>query len=162
MGDLQQIFDETAQDIIRKAREEAVTKCDAVTGWRASFTLREFASPKPQNLWFSYPRHLTDDDGYLADATPEGEEKPKWTRGKKKDAAPKVDKITALKNLIEFNTEEIWTVSKVMEQLKVTERSVWNYLKKIGYKSNKGVIVKDPDSPLNKKVQPELPDEPPF
>ena len=162
MGDLMQVFDEDVQTKIREARAAAVKQCDAITGWRASFTLREFATPKPQNLWFAYPRHLTDDEDYLADADPEGaNNEPPWKKAKeKKEKPPKVDKLTAFKNLMEFDPETVWTVSKAMEQLHVSLRSMRDYMRKLGYKSNRGVIEIDPDSPVTKKIQQEFKDVP--
>ena len=43
------------------------------TAWRIEGTLREFPGFPPVNVWFSYPVHLADDTGALADLSPEGE-----------------------------------------------------------------------------------------
>ena len=43
------------------------------TAWRIEGTLREFPGFPPVNVWFSYPVHLADDTGALADLAPEGE-----------------------------------------------------------------------------------------
>lgn len=41
-----------------------------LTGWRLSFTLREFAPHAPLDVWFSFPLHMTDYTGLLADCKP--------------------------------------------------------------------------------------------
>ncbi len=43
------------------------------TALRIEGTLREFPGFPPVNVWFSYPVHLADDTGALADLSPEGE-----------------------------------------------------------------------------------------
>ena len=40
-----------------------------LTGWEISGTLREFAPPVPQRVWFDYPMHIPDDKNFLAVAT---------------------------------------------------------------------------------------------
>ena len=140
-GVLLELWGETRLDGIRKAREAAAKECESITGWRASFTLREFATPKPQNFWFAYPRHLTDDENYLADATPEGEAAPRSRGGaRKKDKAPKQDKLTAFKQIVECNPTQAWTVRKAIEQLNVSERSIFRYCKTLNWKISNGVI----------------------
>lgn len=41
-----------------------------LTGWRLSFTLREFAHRDPLDLWFAFPLHVADATGLLADCSP--------------------------------------------------------------------------------------------
>lgn len=41
---------------------------DNTTGWRVDACLREFAPPKPFNIFFRYPVHVVDTEGVLADA----------------------------------------------------------------------------------------------
>ena len=53
----------------KSAREAAHGR----TGWRMSFTLREFADPGDVNLWFDYPRHYRDEEGVLDKAGVEGD-----------------------------------------------------------------------------------------
>lgn len=41
-----------------------------LSGWRLSFTLREFAPRAPMDMWFAFPLHLVDSTGLLADCKP--------------------------------------------------------------------------------------------
>ena len=64
-----------------RARAEALSEAvraasrgfSSWTAWRIEGTLREFPGFPPVNVWFSYPVHLADDTGALADLSPEGE-----------------------------------------------------------------------------------------
>lgn len=41
-----------------------------LTGWRLSFTLREFAPKAPLDMWFTFPLHTVDSTGLLEDCKP--------------------------------------------------------------------------------------------
>ncbi len=41
-----------------------------LTGWRMSFTLREFAPKPPLDMWFTFPLHMVDSTELLADCKP--------------------------------------------------------------------------------------------
>lgn len=41
-----------------------------LTGWRMSFTLREFPPRPPLDVWFTFPLHTADDTGLLAECKP--------------------------------------------------------------------------------------------
>ena len=155
-GALLELWGEERLDGVRKAREAAAKECESITGWRASFTLREFATPKPQNFWFAYPRHLTDDENYLADASPEGEEAPRGRRGgaRMKKKSPKQDKMTAFKQIVECNPSQVWTVRKAIEQFDVSERTIFRYCKTLGWTICKGVIT--PQQETNDDDMPEF------
>ena len=70
-----------AQRGLPRARAEALSEAvraasrgfSSWTAWRIEGTLREFPGFPPVNVWFSYPVHLADDTGALADLLPEGE-----------------------------------------------------------------------------------------
>lgn len=47
-----------------------LAECRHLTGWRMSFTLREFAPRPPMDVWFRFPLHEEDDTGLLADCKP--------------------------------------------------------------------------------------------
>lgn len=141
IGALLGLWGESRVDEIRKAQEAAKTKCESITGWRASFTLRDFPVMKPQNLWFAYPRHLTDDENYLADASPEGEIAPRGrSQPHKKDKPPKQDKLTAFKQIVECDPSRVWTVRKAMEQFGVSKQAVSKWCKRLGWPISKGII----------------------
>ena len=42
------------------------------TPWRVEFVLREFPSPEPINVWFSWPLHYIDDSDEMAALAPQG------------------------------------------------------------------------------------------
>ena len=140
-GVLLELWGEERLDGIRKARQAAAKECESITGWRASFTLREFATPKPQNFWFAYPRHLTDDENYLADATPEGEQLPGRRSSARRDKKPpKQDKLTAFKQIVECDPSQVWTVRKAIEQFGVSHQAVSKWCKALGWSIKKGTI----------------------
>ncbi len=140
-GVLLELWGEERLDGIRKARQAAAKECESITGWRASFTLREFATPMPQNFWFAYPRHLTDDENYLADATPEGEQLPGRRSSARRDKKPpKQDKLTAFKQIVECNPSQVWTVRKAIEQFGVSHQAVSKWCKALGWSIKKGTI----------------------
>lgn len=139
-GALVRLWGERRVDGIRRAREAAAKRCESITGWRASFTLREFATPKPQDFWFAYPRHLVDDERYLADAAPEGERPGAGGRARKKDRPPKRDKMTSFRQIVEFDPSREWTVRKTMEHFNVTFQSVYRWCKALGWTIKDGTI----------------------
>ena len=56
---------------LEMARESNVLReVRHLTGWRMSFTLREFAHRDPLDLWLAFPLHMTDHTGLLADCKP--------------------------------------------------------------------------------------------
>lgn len=136
---LEQMFSKEQMAVVYAAREAVKKEFESVTGWRVSFTLREFATPSPQNLWFKYPIHNFDDGELLSDCTPEGEtaDKP-W---KKKEKKTKVDKFIEFKNVIEFNPEETWTISKVKDRFKASERTVRAWIARANWKTKYEVIL---------------------
>lgn len=152
MGALEQIFDEGQIDAVRKARQAIRDEFDSVTGWRASFTLREFASPSPQNLWFKYPRHLFDDSDVLKDCDPEGDAtKPKWEK-KSSKKLPKPSKAVEFKQIVEFDPNERWTIDKAVERMECSEKSIRRYCKELGYTVKNREII-----PNNKKEEDDEP-----
>ena len=157
-GALQNLFNEQQMDAVRNARAAVVKTFDSVTGWRASFTLREFASPSPQNMWFKWPVHVMDDEDNLKDCTPEGDVSTKqpWKKSAKKQTV-QVNKLANFKSLIEAEAGTTWTTAKAAEQFSVSKRTVERYCKQLGWAVDHGVIK----NPVEVK-QDDLPDEPPF
>ena len=149
---------------VRNARAAAIKEMESITGWRASFTLREFPTPKPQNLWFRFPRHYMDDENLLMDCVPEGEvvSRGRGGRTKRKDLEVKMTKPQTLKQAVLFDPNVKWTVAKAAKFLNVSARSVYDYVNKLHWQVKSGEIV----VPENSKPKPanpeELPDEVPF
>ena len=142
VGALEQIFTDEQMDVVRNARQAVRDGFDSVTGWRASFTLREFASPSPQNMWFKYPRHVYDDTDMLKDCSPEGDvSRPAWQKKQKK---PKPSKALEFKQIVTFDPNERWTVEKAMERMDASKRTIRRYLTELGWTTENGIIVVDP------------------
>ena len=56
---------------LQMAREvKSLAASSRLTGWRVSFTLREFAPMPPLDVWFVFPLHVVDDTGLLEDCKP--------------------------------------------------------------------------------------------
>ena len=56
---------------LQMARElKSLAATTYLTGWRMSFTLREFAPRPPLDVWFSFPLHVPDDTGLLEECKP--------------------------------------------------------------------------------------------
>lgn len=139
MGALEGIFSSEQMDAIRKVKADIESQFESVTGWRVSYSLRDFRSPAPKNLWFKYPCHILDEEGNLKDATPEGaDSKQPW---RKRQKAVKTNKADAFKNIIEADPNTEWTVAKAAEHFSVKERQVWRYMKQLGWTVKNGVIV---------------------
>ena len=150
---------------VRNARAFAKKEMDAVTGWRASFTLREFPAPKPQNLWFRFPRHYMDDENLLMDCSPEGEVVSRGRGGarvRKEKAEAKMTKPDTLKQAVLFDPNVKWTITKAAEFMKVSERNIYRYLKMLRWHAVGGEIVVPENCKPKPKTPEELPDEPPF
>ena len=52
--------------LIGKYKSSHPDAAEVVTGWELNCTLREFAPIPSSRLWFDYPRHVPDDENYLA------------------------------------------------------------------------------------------------
>ena len=58
-------------DTLKTARESnKLAEAQNLTGWRMSFTLREFPPKKPLDLWFIFPLHTADSTGVLEGCSP--------------------------------------------------------------------------------------------
>lgn len=71
--------------------EEAKEQAESLTAWRLSFTLREFPTIPPTDIYFGYPTHFSDETGVLAELTPDEELAP-WQKGTKQNASDKAKK----------------------------------------------------------------------
>ena len=58
------------------------------TAWRMEFSLREFQSPPPLNIWFDYPLHRIDDTGTLKTAYAQGSKKANLAKSGKRNSTP--------------------------------------------------------------------------
>lgn len=76
---------------LEKAISEAEHHAEHISAWRIDCTLREFEKPAEQNVYFSWPIHVSDDSGALRDIRPEVEIAGRTIQPRDK-AAPKEDK----------------------------------------------------------------------
>lgn len=67
------------QEALRPIRAQARIEAELLTGWRVDATLREFQKPLAKTIFFKYPLHPMDKEGFLTDAKAEGEEPP-WKK----------------------------------------------------------------------------------
>lgn len=98
---------------------------------RIEFTLREFASPDPVNVFFRYPVHVLDKDGVLAAADP------KMHIQGQKQASAKVAKKTKsdafYEALVQIISEQGFATKKdLMEKLNKSGQTILNRMKELG------------------------------
>ena len=152
-GALQKLLDPSQLDSVIKARQAVVQRFDSCTAWRASFTLREFASPAPQNMWFLWPCHVMDEEDNLKDAQPDGLVQPSYksraSGGTAQKRSPKPSKAAAFKAIIEADPEEKWTITKAAERFSVSRRTVERYCSQLGWTVDKGFITATPQEDMD-------------
>lgn len=130
------------RDVFTALRQEIETSNKELasrSAWRIEGTLREFPKFKPVNLWFSYPRHITDNSGVLADLnsddgfTSKGSPYKKNFSGRKSNKERKDDRKTAMDEAFkacENNGKA--NISDLADYLGKTEKTVRNRLKESG------------------------------
>ena len=134
-------FDEDAMSHVREARAKIRTELERISGWRASFTLREFPAMKAQNMWFRFPVHLLDDDGLLDDCAPEGEEFSGRRTSYRKEKKEKMTPFETFRQQVLFDPNVTWTMDKAANLTKKSERTILRWCKKIGWEVKHGVIL---------------------
>lgn len=117
------------------------------TAWKLEMTLREFAQQKPKMLFFSYPEHIEDTEGWLDGARLQ-EEARALEYGREKGAVAvavkKQNSVEALQNIL--LGDEIFgryrTVNEYAEDMKVSAMTAKRYLEQLGYGWNRGQVYK--------------------
>ena len=98
---------------------------------RLEFTLREFATPEPINMFFRYPVHVLDEDGVLAAADPkmhiQGEKQSKAKASKKTKKEAFYEAVVSV-----ISEQGFATYKDLMEKTKLSERSVKERVKELG------------------------------
>ena len=142
---LSQISLHCTADVLRRvarAREECREKFSA-SAWRLSFTVRDFATPKPINVWFQHPVHSRDVEGLLDGARAEGADqfqgRPSGVHKLKK---PKDWMV--MKNDIELDPDRDWDVDMLAKRYGKSDDTIWRWLRAAGY-TTKGrkVVARD-------------------
>lgn len=75
------------------------------SAWRASFVLREFATPEPVNMWFAWPRHILDGAKGQYELTflgIAGDEVSKRTEGNNTNATKAEERAAQINEAIDF------------------------------------------------------------
>jgi hypothetical protein len=110
-------------------RIEVNSICDNASAWRIGSTLREFASSKDENMWFTHPFHFSDNDLQLLtsaitmDEALDSYSKPKTNKSKgKKDS-----KSVAAEELAENNRKK---QNKEKEAIKREQKKFQDKVKK--------------------------------
>lgn len=98
---------------------------------RIEFTLREFASPDPVNVFFRHPVHVLDEDGVLSAADPK-----MHIQGQKQTSAKAARKTKGeafYEALVQIITEQGFATKKdLMEKLKKSDQTILNRMKELG------------------------------
>ena len=126
---------------------------DRVSAWRIDMTLREFPKPRPLALWFDYPVHKPDREGYLADAQSDSAEPWKTAAEKRKKQAQRQRQSTAEQFETAYSALAIDdhnpTVKDIMTYLGKPESTVRDWMKRAGFMVEKGtgfVVRSDDDT----------------
>ena len=103
--------------------DENLKKVSQKSAWRIEGTLREYPTFKPINLWFEYPIHRVDNDGFLQDMDVEGD-KPFWQKGV--DKRKKLSEKNKNKAINEFESAIDYLTS--FNEIAPTKKEVMEYL----------------------------------
>ena len=120
---------------------------DGATGWKVSYTLREFPPLKEDYYWFTWPIHQHDEDGVIKRAVPDND----GTSATKSDI--KKARMMQLPLIIETLIREkgVATVEAVAEELTPdnngnppSDKTVKNYIAELdGWTQKAGVIYRE-------------------
>lgn len=126
-------------------------KIENSTAWRVDGTLREFAKFKPRNIWFSYPTHIVDETGILADIQLD-DNTPSWKKnleksGKKQSPAQrKKDRKEAFETAYSALNDGIQPVTQedMCEYLGISSRTFKRRMEEIdGYKLDGNLVIEE-------------------
>ena len=99
------------------------------TAWRMEFSLREFPSPKPLNIWFDYPLHRIDGSGALNTAFARGSKQTNLAKsGKRSASSPESRKIELEKAYAACTFEQPVTLKSMANYLCKAERTVRGWI----------------------------------
>ena len=124
-------------DVIANVREQMANR----TAWRIEFVLREFKSPAPVNIWFDYPVHLPDLDGFLVDTNVKSSADAR-AKGTANNAAKskdrKLERVTKVENAIQLlGGLGVVTTKALYDYFSdTTQSTVKRWFKEAGYRGN--------------------------
>lgn len=138
--------------------QDAPIDTSQCTAWRMEGTLREYPKFKPVDLWFEYPIHKVDTNGFLAMAQFDSpQQKGANVINKRKKAAKEKKKEQIVDAFNIADAENGFTgqveIKRVAELMEVSEKTLRRYLKESPvYNINLGKLI-DPNldcKPINK------------
>ena len=98
------------------------------TPWRVEFVLREFPSPEPINVWFSWPLHIVDTSEDMAALAPQGSTAGNLSRSSKRNSTPEKRENDLMSAYQACSFETPVTVKALADYLGIGERTVRNYV----------------------------------
>jgi hypothetical protein len=119
------------------------------TGWRLEGVLREFKPFSPRYLWFDYPVHKADAEGFLRDLAADGEKHGSIYRAqaarKEKAKEAKLSKREQITNaLMLANGGDACTVENLAEYMNAKKDTVRKWIRENGFGIDKTTgIVQD-------------------
>ena len=117
------------------------------TPWRVEFVLREFATPEPINVWFSWPLHLVDESEDMAALAPQGSPEGNLSKSSK-FTTPKSRAQSVSSAYYALNTDPKMpvTIKEMAGYMGVTERTARSRIDETGeYEIKKGCVRKIED-----------------
>ena len=116
--------------------QDAPIDTNQCTAWRMEGTLREYPKFKPVDLWFEYPIHKVDTNGFLAMAQFDSPQSKGNHNSAKKRSAIKESRKEKLVDAFNIAAAENGfsgraDIKRVAEIMNVSERTIRNYLKEI-------------------------------
>lgn len=97
------------------------------TAFRMEFTAREFATPRPVNMWFKWPLHVADRTGMLDDASADGEQSNNLAQSGKRQNALTATRVNAAYKGLSKATGGC-QIKQLADTCGVTERTVRRFL----------------------------------
>ena len=98
------------------------------TPWRVEFVLREFPSPQPINVWFSWPLHYVDDSADMAALAPQGSPEGNLSKSSKRNSSPQKRSKELEAAYQACSIETPVTLKALASYMGVGERTVRNYV----------------------------------
>lgn len=98
------------------------------TPWRVEFILREFPSPQPINVWFSWPLHYIDESDEMAALAPQGSATANLMKSGKRNSSPAKREKELETAYQACSIETPVTVKSLAEYMEVSQQTIRNYV----------------------------------
>ena len=114
------------------------------TAWRLEFNLREFANPKPINIWFEYPIHYLDKSNELGNIHPAGSWQANLSKSPNRTTPEsRASSVSAAYYALNTDPKMPVTVQEMAEYMGVTVRTARSRIDETGeYEVKKGCVSK--------------------